>query len=321
MLNRSHIVGCGSYLPGTVIRNDDLAAVLDTSDEWIRSRSGIVERRFAAENEFTSDLAIAAGQAALVDADIDPKQVDAIIVGTTTSDNIFPSVATIVQRVLGADNAFAFDVQAVCSGFIYALSVADAMIRSGQARTVIVIGADVMSRITSPEDRATRVLFGDGAGAVVLQAGDPDSQCGILSTHLYSDGRYKDYLFVDGGPGQPKSTGYMSMNGREIFKLAVEKLSAAINQALLANNLTIGDIDWFVPHQANVRIIKSLAEHLHLPEDKVIVTIDRHGNTSAASIPLALCEAVKDGRITRGDLVVFEAMGGGLTWGSALVRW
>lgn len=321
MQHRSLIIGCGGYLPTNVVTNDDLAKVLDTSDEWIRTRSGIVERRFASDEQRTSDLAAAAAIEALANAGIKPEALDAIIVGTVTPDHTFPATATVVQDKIGAKNAFAYDVQAACSGFIYALATANAFIRVGQCKTVMVIGADILSGLTNDNDRSTRVLFGDGAGAVIVQAAPAETDRGILSTHLYSDGTLRDLLYVDGGPGQTKKSGSVQMAGREIFKLAVGKLGDSIMTALNANNLTISDIDWFVPHQANLRIINSLAEHLHLSKDKVMVTIDRHGNTSSASIPLALYQGVCEGRFKQGDLIVIEAMGGGLTWGSALIRW
>lgn len=314
-------LSCGAYLPSRIITNDYFASYMDTSSEWIESRSGIVERRFVAEDETTSDIAAAAAHDAIKNAGIKAEEIDVIIVATTTPDNIFPSVATIVQHKIGAKKAFAFDVQAVCSGFIYALSVADSMIRCGQVKTAMVIGAEAMSRIVDLQDRTTSVLFGDGAGAIILQAVGQKTTRGVLSTHLFSDGAYKDLLYVDGGAGQAKRDGFIKMAGREIFKLAVTKLGGAVLAALEHNKLQSTDIDWFIPHQANIRIINSVAEHFHLPEEKVVVTIHKHGNTSAASIPLALHDAVVDGKIKQNDLIVFEAMGGGLTWGSALVRW
>ncbi len=316
----SLIISTGGYLPERVVTNADLAQQISTTDEWITTRVGIKERRFVVEGEMTSDLGAKACEDALKAANMTATDIDLIVVATTTADNTFPSTATIIQHKIGATKAFAFDVQAVCSGFLYALSVADSMIKSGQVKTALVVGAETMSRLVDPQDRSTAVIFGDGAGAVILTAStDPDKR-GILSTHLFSDGSYKDLLYVKGGPGAG-DFGYMYMAGREIFKLAVEKLGAAIQEALTHNNLSKEDIDWFVPHQANYRIIASLADHLKLPPERVVVTIDTHGNTSAASIPLALHTAVKDGRIQKGDLLVFEAMGGGLTWGSALVRW
>ncbi len=321
MMFRSIPLGCGAYLPSNVINNDYFSGYMETSNQWISSRSGILERRFVAENETTSDMATAAAKDALKNAGISASQVDAIIVATTTPDNVFPAVATIVQHKIGATSAFAFDVQAVCSGFIYALSVADSLIRCGQVKTVLVIGADAMSRIVDKNDRSTAVLFADGAGALVLQGTKENTESGVLSTHLFSDGTQKDLLYVDGGPGQQKQEGTIKMLGREVFKLAVERLGNAVIIALEANNLKAEDIDWFIPHQANIRIINSVSEHFNLPCEKVVITVHKHGNTSAASIPLALHDAVSDGRVKKNDLIVFEAIGGGLTWGSALVRW
>lgn len=321
MMFRAIPLGCGAYLPGNIVHNDYFSQYLDTSNEWIKSRSGIVERRFAKDGETTANMATAAAQEALKNAGISASQVDAIIVGTTTPDHVFPSVAADVQHQLGARGAFAFDVQAVCSGFIYALSVADSMIRCGQVKTVLVIGADSMSRIADQHDRGTAVLFADGAGALVLQASTEKTDRGVVSTHLFSDGAYKDLLYVDGGPGQAKKHGVIKMAGRDVFKLAVERLGQAVMTALEANKLTAADVDWFIPHQANIRIINSVAEHFNLPREKVVITVHKHGNTSAASIPLALHEAISDGRVKKNDLIVFEAMGGGLTWGSALIRW
>lgn len=315
----SVIVSTGGYLPEKVVTNTELAAQIETTDEWITSRVGIKERRFAQEGEMASDLGAKAALDALSRGKTNAEDIDLIVVATTTADNTFPSTATIIQAKIGATNAFAFDVQAVCSGFLYALDVADSMIKAGKIKKALVIGTETMSRIVDPKDRATAVIFGDGAGAVLVEAQEDTNQ-GILSTHLFSDGTFKDLLYVNGGPGCGQF-GYMYMAGKEIFKLAVEKLGSAIETALEHNKIAKDQIDWFVPHQANYRIINALAEHFDLPPEKVVVTIDTHGNTSAASIPLALHTAVSDGRIKRGDLLVFEAMGGGLTWGSALVRW
>ncbi len=315
----SVIVSTGGYLPEKVVTNTELAAQIETTDEWITSRVGIKERRFAQEGEMASDLGAKAALDALSRGKTNAEDIDLIVVATTTADNTFPSTATIIQAKIGATNAFAFDVQAVCSGFLYALDVADSMIKAGKIKKALVIGTETMSRIVDPKDRATAVIFGDGAGAVLVEAQE-DTDQGILSTHLFSDGTFKDLLYVNGGPGCGKF-GYMYMAGKEIFKLAVEKLGSAIETALEHNKIAKDQIDWFVPHQANYRIINALAGHFDLPPEKVVVTIDTHGNTSAASIPLALHTAVSDGRIKRGDLLVFEAMGGGLTWGSALVRW
>jgi 3-oxoacyl-[acyl-carrier-protein] synthase-3 len=316
---RSQIVGWGSYLPERVITNDDLARRLDTSDEWIVQRTGIRERRVAAEGELCSDLAQKAAERALARAGIKADEIDLLVVATTTPDNTFPSTATKVQAKLGMTGGAAFDLQAVCSGFIFALATADNFIKAGQARTALVIGAETYSRILDWEDRGTCVLFGDGAGAVVLRAGDGER--GILSTHIHSDGRHYGILYVDGGPSSTQTTGVVRMEGKEVFRHAVVRLAEAVDEALAANKLTARDVDWLVPHQANRRIIDSMGRKLSLPPEKVVVTIERHANTSAASIPLALAEAADDGRIRPGQLVLMEAMGGGLTWGASLVRW
>jgi 3-oxoacyl-[acyl-carrier-protein] synthase-3 len=316
---RSQIVGWGSYLPERVITNDDLARRLDTSDEWIVQRTGIRERRVAAEGELCSDLAQKAAERALARAGIKADEIDLLVVATTTPDNTFPSTATKVQAKLGMTGGAAFDLQAVCSGFIFALATADNFIKAGQARTALVIGAETYSRILDWEDRGTCVLFGDGAGAVVLRAGDGER--GILSTHIHSDGRHYGILYVDGGPSSTQTTGVVRMEGKEVFRHAVVRLAEAVDEALAANKLTARDVDWLVPHQANRRIIDSMGRKLSLPPEKVVVTIDRHANTSAASIPLALAEAADDGRVKPGQLVLMEAMGGGLTWGASLVRW
>jgi 3-oxoacyl-[acyl-carrier-protein] synthase III len=308
MSNRSLVVGCGSYLPERVITNAELAARLDTSDEWIRQRTGIRERRVAAEGEVCSDLARAAGERALAAAGMKASELDLVVLATATPDNTFPATATRVQAKLGMGGGAAFDVQAVCSGFIYALAVADNFIKAGQARSALVIGAETFSRIL------------DGAGAIVLRA-EKGGERGVLSTHVHSDGRDYDLLYVDGGPSSTRTTGVVRMEGREIFKLAVQRLADAVDEALAANRLTARDVDWLVPHQANRRIIDAMGRKLELPPEKVVVTIERHANTSAASIPLALAEAAGDGRIKQGQLVLMEAMGGGLTWGASLVRW
>lgn len=324
MIRRSQVVGCGAYLPARVLTNDELAKTVDTSDEWIVKRTGIRERRVAAEGEFTSDLAVEAARAALSKADMAVDDIDIIVCATSTPDETFPATATRVQAKLGMTGGAAFDVQAVCSGFIYGLAVADNFIRVGQARTALVIGAETFSRILDWHDRSTCVLFGDGAGAVVLQGAEGNGgpkQRGILSTHIYSDGRHHDALYVDGGPSTTGTVGHLRMDGREVFRHAVVRMAEAIDTALQANGLTPGDIDWLVPHQANRRIIDAMAKRLNLPDDRVVVTVDRHANTSAASIPLALCQAVEDERIRSGDLILMEAMGGGFTWGSALLRW
>jgi 3-oxoacyl-[acyl-carrier-protein] synthase-3 len=321
---RSVIVGCGAHLPAKVVTNDDLAKLVDTSDEWIQQRTGIEQRHIAADGELTSDLALAASRKALERAGIGGADLDLIILATTTPDQTFPATAATVQAKLGMEQGAAFDVQAVCSGFIYALAVADNFIRAGQAKNALVIGAETFSRILDWTDRGTCVLFGDGAGAVVLKAepaGEDGVRRGILSTHLHSDGRHRELLYVDGGVSSTKTVGHVRMNGKEVFRHAVQRLAEVVDESLTANGLTQADIDWLVPHQANRRIIDSTARKLSLPAEKVVLTVARHGNTSAASIPLALAEAVEDGRVRQGDLVLLEAMGGGLTWGAALVRW
>lgn len=320
---RSLISGCGAYLPDRVVTNDDLAKIVDTSDEWISSRTGIRERHFAAEGELTSDLAVEASKAALADAQMSPSDIDLIIVATATPDRTFPATATTVQAKLGVTRGAAFDVQAVCCGFIYALSVAENFIKAGQSRSILVVGAETFSRILDWEDRTTCVLFGDGAGALVLSAADGEGSTGdrgVLSTYLRSDGRYNDLLYVDGGPSSTGTSGHLRMQGREVFRHAVANIAEAITSALDQVGMIVGDVDWFVPHQANSRILDGTARKLSIPEEKIIVTVAKHGNTSAASVPLALAEGVRDGRIRKGDLVLLEAMGGGLTWGSALVR-
>jgi len=319
----SQITGCGSYLPSRVVTNDELAKRVDTTDEWIRQRTGIRERRVAADNELTSDLGGNAAEEALSMARLSGADLDLIVCATATPDETFPATATRIQERLGMRQGAAFDVQAVCAGFIYALAVADNFLRLGQARNALVIGAETFSRILDWDDRTTCVLFGDGAGAVVLQAAEGNGaiESGVLSTHLYSDGRHHDALYVDGGPSSTGTVGHVRMEGREVFRHAVVRMAEAIDAALAANGMKSSDIDWLVPHQANRRIIDAMARRLNMPEDRVVVTVDRHANTSAASIPLALCEAVKDQRIRSGDLILMEAMGGGFTWGSALVRW
>lgn len=321
---RSLVTGCGAYLPAQIVTNEELAQKIDTTDEWIRQRTGIRQRHIAAEGEMTSDLGSAAAKEAMAQAGISPSDVDLIICATSTPDETFPATATRIQERLGVTQGAAFDVQAVCSGFVYGLSVADNFLRVGQSKTALVIGAETFSRILDWEDRGTCVLFGDGAGAVVLQATEGvngSAARGVLSTHLYADGRHHDALYVDGGPSSTGKVGHLRMEGKEVFRHAVVRMAEAIDAALEANDLTPGDIDWLVPHQANIRIIESMGRRLNLPDDRVVVTVDRHANTSAASIPLALTEAVGDGRIQGGDLICMEAMGGGFTWGSALVRW
>ena len=321
---RARVIGSGSYLPANVVTNDDLAKRMDTSDAWIRERTGITQRHIAVEGEKTSDLALGAARAALIDAGIDAGELDMIICATTTPDESFPATATVVQARLGMTRGAAFDVQAVCSGFIYGMSIADSLIRTGAARTILLIGAETMSRLLDWEDRSTCVLFGDGAGAVVLQAhigvGDNSDQ-GILNTRLFSDGRLHDMLYADGGVSSTQSAGKLRMQGKEVFKHAVTNIAAAIVASAEASGVALADIDWFVPHQANQRILDGTARKLGIDPAKVISTVALHGNTSAASVPLALVAAVKDGRIKRGDLVLLEAMGGGFTWGAALLRW
>ncbi|WP_028878733.1 beta-ketoacyl-ACP synthase III [Terasakiella pusilla] len=322
MALRSKILGCGSYLPENCVTNDELAKTVDTSDEWIQARTGIKQRYVATDGELTSDLARKAALKAIEHAGIDVQDIDLIVLGTTTPDNTFPSTATKVQAQLGLTHGFAMDVQAVCSGFMYALATADNFLKAGQAKTALVIGAETFTRLLNWEDRTTCVLFGDGAGAVILQAEEAEGDSsGILSTHLHSDGRYQDILMVDGGPSSTQTTGHVHMAGKEVFRHAVVNLAEVVKEALEANDLTSDDIDWIVPHQANKRILDGTAKKLKVSTDKVVVTVDQHANTSAASIPLALDVAVRDGRVKRGDLLILEAMGGGLTWGSALVRW
>jgi 3-oxoacyl-[acyl-carrier-protein] synthase-3 len=320
---RSQVAGCGAYLPERIITNRELADRLDTSDEWIRQRTGIGERRVAAPGELTSDLAFRAAQRALASAGMNGNDLDLVVLATATPDNTFPATAAKVQARLGMMRGAAFDVQAVCAGFIFALSVADNALRLGQARTALVIGAETFSRILDWEDRSTCVLFGDGAGALVLKSvsgPSPSGRC-ILSNHLHSDGRQYDILYVDGGPSSTRATGFLRMQGREVFRQAVQHLSEVIDETLRANNLTGADIDWLVPHQANSRIIDAMGRKLGLSPNKIVMTIERHANTSAASIPLALEAAVDDGRIKPGHLVLMEALGGGLSWGASLVRW
>ena len=316
---RSVVKGSGSALPKRIVSNDELARTVDTSDEWIRERTGIAQRHIAGEGETTASLATDAARAALADAGIDAKQVDLIVLGTATPNRTFPATATQVQHALGCDGGAAFDVAAVCSGFLYALGTADSMIRSGMAKCALVIGAETFSRILDWEDRATCVLFGDGAGALVLNAEETDS--GILATKLHADGRHNDLLFVDGGPSTTGTVGKLRMKGREVFRHAVVNLADVLNEVLAAAGLTAAEVDWVVPHQANARILDATAKKLGLPPEKVVVTVDEHANTSAASVPLAFDKAVKDGRIQRGDIVVLEAMGGGFTWGAAALRY
>ena len=321
---RSQVAGVGAYLPAQVVTNEDLALRLNTSDAWIRERTGIQERRIAADGELTSDLAVAAAEQALRAAQVRAASVDMIVLATATPDETFPATATTVQARLGMTRGFAFDVQAVCSGFVYALSVADNFIKAGQAKSCLVIGAETFSRILDWNDRTTSVLFGDGAGAVLLTAGTGDGTVGdrgVLSTHLFSDGRQHDLLYVDGGPSKTRTTGFLRMEGREVFRHAVTNLTEAIDAALQANGVAAEDIDWFVPHQANQRILAATARKAGVHPARGVSPVAQHANTSAASVPLALATAVGDGRIKPGQLVLLEAMGGGFTWGSALIRW
>jgi 3-oxoacyl-[acyl-carrier-protein] synthase-3 len=320
---RSILTGVGGYLPQKIVRNDELAERLVTSDAWIIERTGIRQRHIAGPDETCAMMGTAAAEAALTDAGASAADVDAVLLATSTPDQAFPATALRVQAALGVSRGFGFDLSAACSGFVYALSVADAMIRSGQARGVLVIGAEVFSRILDWQDRGTCVLFGDGAGAVFLQAvelGGGGRDRGVLSTHLHAQGGLGDILYVDGAVGQPDKPGHLRMQGREVFRQAVNRLAEVVDETLAANGLLQSDIDWLVPHQANLRIIDGIGRKLGLPDARVVKTVDRHANTSAASIPLALADAWGDGRIRRGDLVLMEALGGGLTWGSALVR-
>ena len=323
-MRRACIVGTGSYLPARILANAELAATVDTSDAWIVERTGIRERHIAAEGELTSDLATAAAQRALDAAGLTPQDIDLIVVATATPDQTFPACATVVQHKLGMTHGVAFDIAAVCSGFLYALSVADAMLVTGAANTALVIGAETFSRILDWEDRGTCVLFGDGAGAVVLRAEQgrgTNADRGILASRLHSDGRYNDLLYVDGGPGSTGTVGKLRMKGREVFRHAVTNLAAVMTETLGAAGLTADDVAWVIPHQANLRILEGTAKKLGLPIERVVVTVDAHANTSAASVPLALDTAVRDGRIKAGDLLLLEAMGGGFTWGAAAIRW
>jgi 3-oxoacyl-[acyl-carrier-protein] synthase III len=324
MTLRSRVIGWGSALPALSVSNDDLAQKVDTSNDWIVQRTGIKSRYIAGAGETTSSLATAAAEKALACAGVSAEQVDLIIVATTTPDRSFPATAVTVQAALGVTQGFAFDMQAVCSGFVYALATADNFIRSGQVKTALVIGAETFSRLLDWTDRTTCVLFGDGAGAVVLQASTGDGTAadrGILSTHLHSDGRLQNLLYTDGGPSLTQTAGHVKMEGKEVFRHAVAKLADIVGEALTANGLTSADIDWLVPHQANRRILESTAQKLNLPLERVVMTLDQHGNTSAASIPLALDVAARDGRLQPGQLVLLEALGGGLTWGAAVLRW
>ncbi len=321
---RSVALGCGSYLPERVVVNDDLSAMVDTSDEWIVQRTGIRQRHIAAAGEVTSDLATHAARSALADAGVSVDQIDLVIVATATPDETFPATAASVQAKLGMSRGAAFDIQAVCSGFVYALSVADSMLCHGLATCALVIGAETFSRLLDWTDRTTCVLFGDGAGAVVLRAesgAGTSADRGLLASALHSDGRLHDLLYVDGGPSSTGTTGHLRMRGQEVYRHAVGKLTEVVAEVLGTAGLSSADIAWVIPHQANARIIDSVAGKLGIAVDRVVLTVDQHANTSAASIPLALTAAVRDGRVQRGDLLLFEALGGGLTWGANLLRW
>ena len=321
---RSVVLGCGSYLPSRVVTNDELAKTVETSDDWIVQRTGIRQRHVAAQGELTSDMAIQAAKAALASGHVDPQSIDLIVLATSTPDNTFPAAAVTVQAGLGITRGAAFDLQAVCSGFVFGLATADSLLRTGTYRRALVIGSETFSRILDWTDRTTCVLFGDGAGAVVLEAqqqpGGRDDR-GVLTAHLRSDGRHKSKLYVDGGPSSTQTAGHLRMEGRAVFKHAVAMITDVIEDAFRATGVTAADVDWFVPHQANKRIIDSSAHKLGIDPTKVVVTVGEHGNTSAASIPLALSAARADGRIKVGDLVMLEAMGGGFTWGAVLLRW
>jgi 3-oxoacyl-[acyl-carrier-protein] synthase-3 len=321
---RSVILGTGASLPRRVVTNDELSKMVDTSDEWIVQRTGIRERHVAGDGETTATLGLAAAKAALADAKIDAQEIDLIILATSTPDHTFPASATEIQAALGITHGVAFDLQAVCSGFIFALATADKFLTSGPHKRALVIGSETFSRILDWTDRGTCVLFGDGAGAVVLEARENlgvMAERGVITTHLRSDGRHKDKLYVDGGPSSTKTVSHLRMEGKEVFRHAVGMITDVIKDAFAAAAISASDIDWFVPHQANRRIIDASADKLGISRDKVVVTVEKHGNTSAASIPLALDTAVRDGRIKQGQLVLLEAMGGGFTWGSALIRW
>ena len=321
---RSVIRGVGAHLPKKVMTNADLAKLVDTSDEWIVERSGIRQRHIAADDELTSTLGIAAAHQALVRAAIDPVDIDLVICATATPDRTFPATAVRIQAGLGVTKGAAFDIQAVCSGFVYAMTTADNFLKTGQFKRALVIGSETFSRILDWSDRSTCVLFGDGAGAVVLEAQPQhgtNEDRGILATRIRSDGRFEDLLYVDGGPGSSKTTGHLRMNGREVFRHAVPKISSVIEETLVMTGYAPDEIDLYVPHQANKRILDGIAKRLGIPEEKVVLTLARHGNTSAASIPLALNQAFEDHRVAEGKLLLMEAMGGGFTWGAALARW
>ena len=322
-MNRRSVlmVGAGSYLPSHVMTNDDLSEFVETDDSWIKQRTGIGQRHIVAEGEKTSDLAVHAAKRALENARLSAADIDIIIIATTTPDDTFPSTASVVQHKLKAYQAFAFDVQAVCAGFVYGLGVGDSLIKSGQGQRALIIGAESFTKLLNWKDRTTCVLFGDGAGAVILEASDDAPQdWGVLSTVLHTDGRYRDILYVDGGPSTTGTVGHVKMKGQDVFKHAVEKLSSAMNEVIQKTGHQPDDIDWLIPHQANIRIIDGMQRKLGLPAERVVRCVDKHANTSAASIPLALTEAVSDGRVKAGDLLAFEAIGGGLSWGASLVR-
>ena len=314
------MISVGGYLPQRVVSNHDLAAVVDTSDEWIRQRTGIAQRHIVAEGEKTSDLARHAADRALANAGMTGADIDLIIIATSTPDDTFPSTATKVQHQIGAHNAIAFDVQAVCAGFVYALDVADAMLSSGRARRALVIGAESFSKILDWEDRSTCVLFGDGAGAVLLERSESPDGFGVLASRLHADGAHRDILYVDGGPSSSGTVGHLRMEGNKVFRHAVEKLSSVMDEVLEAAGMVVDQVDWLVPHQANIRIIDGMQKKMGLGDDRVVKTVHDHANTSAASIPLALSSAVEDGRIKNGQVLAFEAIGGGLVWGASLVR-
>ena len=318
---KSIVSGIGASLPQEVVTNKDLSMRMDTSEEWIEERTGIKERRIASKDETTSSLGADAAQIAIDNSGLKNSDIDLIILATATPDNTFPASATLIQSSLGIERGYAYDMQAVCSGFVFAVEAADNAIKAGNIKNALVIGSETFSRILDWDDRATCVLFGDGAGAMVLSASSEDTNRGVLSNHLHSDGRYKDLLYVDGGPSTTNNVGYLRMDGKGVFKHAVQNLSSAIIEAIEYNNIAIEDIDWFVPHQANIRILEDVSKKVGLSRDKVIITVDKHANTSAASIPLALYDAVQKDKIKKGDLVLLEAMGGGFSWGSTLIRW
>ena len=315
------MVSVGSYLPVRIMTNHDLADMVDTSDEWIRQRTGIAQRHIVAEGEKTSDLARNAARQALENGGVSGADIDLIIVATSTPDDTFPSTATRIQHQIGAVNAIAFDVQAVCAGFVYALDVADAMLSAGRGRRALVIGAESFSKILNWQDRSTCVLFGDGAGAVLLERTDANGDYGVLASRLHADGAHRDILYVDGGPSSSGTVGHVRMEGNKVFRHAVEKLSGVMDEVLSDADMTVEEVDWLVPHQANIRIIEGMQKKMGLPDDRVVKTVHEHANTSAASIPLALAAAVGDGRIRAGQVLAFEAIGGGLVWGAALVRY